>query len=113
LFLRLFARLCNAERVSLKLDVLQGDDRRPPEHLRVSPTTRFNNRIHEGVVIPGTNAIAFAREVRALARLEGWCSALCVRPSFEARKSSHLRMTLWLQQGWPEANGNKNPSSHK
>ena len=27
------------------------------------------------------------------ARLEGWCSAQCVRPSFEARKSSHLRMT--------------------
>ena len=27
------------------------------------------------------------------ARLEGWCSAWCPRPSFEARKSSHLRMT--------------------
>jgi hypothetical protein len=32
------------------------------------------------------NAIAFTREVRALARLEGCCSALCLRPSFEARK---------------------------
>jgi hypothetical protein len=27
------------------------------------------------------------------ASLEGWCSAQCVRPSFEARKSSHLTMT--------------------
>jgi hypothetical protein len=39
-------------------------------------------------VIPGMNAIAFTREVRALARLEGWCSALCVRPSFEARQQA-------------------------
>ena len=30
-------------------------------------------------VIPGMNAIAFTREVRALASLEGWCSALCLR----------------------------------
>ena len=37
-------------------------------------------------VIPGMNAIAFTREVRALASLEGWCSASCLRPSFEARK---------------------------
>src|SRR6202021_1559201 len=27
-------------------------------------------------------------------RLEGWCSASSVRPSFEARKSSPLRMTI-------------------
>jgi hypothetical protein len=44
------------------------------------PVARFNN----GTVIPVQR---FHRhpEVRALARLEGWCSARCVRPSFEAR----------------------------
>jgi hypothetical protein len=31
-------------------------------------------------VIPGMNAIAFTREVRALARLEGWMQGRCLWP---------------------------------
>ena len=46
-------------------------------------TARLATTAH---VIPGMNAIAFTREVRALASLEGCCSAQCVQPSFEARR---------------------------
>jgi hypothetical protein len=44
------------------------------------------------VVIPGMNAIAFTREVRALARLEGWVTGTAAsHPSRLAEDGEHLQ----------------------